>query len=197
MLSNTENPVSFIAKSCTHAEKYDVARGLLLLFPNLECEYDFLSTVAGMRNHLGEIKNLALEANHNLSLSKGMLNKDNKTALAAMLIMVSKSNYDPETASMMAWRYFAALAVEIAIYNPEMIRHRTVATLGLLVRKEVAEGEGNSDLLYEGSLEYFIFWVGNHTIMTNKYTQTFWSQWRSSIKYLAWGILDRKRKELV
>lgn len=189
------NPVSQIAVHCGLDEQRHVARGLLILIPDPEAEREFTSIAAGIKYHLQEIDKLAKDAKPNIILGKGLLDKSNKTALAAMLIEVSRSNLNRDIAGERARRYLAALAVEIVSRNPFCLKDEAIAVLGRMVRHEISSGTKHSAIPNPKSLLGLIGWMNGLRQDTTKFTAEFWRYWRNSIQDYAWKIVNTKGNE--
>lgn len=186
------DPVLQIASNCSLEEQRHVANGLLTLVPDPEVEFEFSAIAASINYHYQSIKKLASKAIPNLILNKGLLEKSNKTALAAMLIQVSVSKLNRGIAGEKARRYLALLAVEIVTRNPSLLTDESIAVLGRLVRHEISSGTKHSAIPDPRSLIGLIGWLNNLPQNTTKFTAEFWRYWRRKNEVEAWKIVNGK-----
>lgn len=186
------DPVFQIASNCSLEEQRHVANGLLILVPDPEAEFEFSAIAASINYHYQSIKELASKAIPNLIVNKGLLDKSNKTALAALLIQVSVSKLNRGIAGEKARRYLALLAVEIVTRNPSLLTDESIAVLGRLVRHEISSGTKHSAIPDPRSLIGLIGWLNNLPQNSTKFTAEFWRYWRRKNEVEAWKIVNGK-----
>ncbi len=188
----TKNPVSIIAGHLGPAYEHRIANALLLLMPDPELETEFRVTARAILENINEIDSLARNVELGKLDTKGLY-EIKQTALAQMLSTVHETKLLPRISGTRARKYFALLAVEIALRNPDQINQNLIFHLANVVRIELdklnADDASKSAIPDPKSLLDLISWVDSQPQKSERFPQYFWNTWKLKIKPEALSII--------